>query len=132
MAVYDDAANELRRGRKKGAVTPAAFGTAAISFHILGKDDFTAWLSGLFLLLGFLLHLILDEMYSVDFTNRRIKRSFGSALKILDTRKQFKSALITGLTFVVWFVTPDETLFWGTLTSPETYQIIANRFFPTF
>lgn len=110
----------------------AAFGTAAISFHLLGKDHFTSWLNGLFLLLGFLLHLMLDEFYSVDFTNRRIKRSFGSALKILDTRKQFKSALITGLTFAMWFVTPDETLFWDTLTSPETYQIIADRFLPAY
>ncbi|MGB0849128.1 MAG: metal-dependent hydrolase [Thiolinea sp.] len=109
----------------------AALSTTAISFHILGKDDFTAWLGGLFLLLGFLLHLILDEIYSVDFTNRRIKKSFGSALKILDTRKQFKSALITGLTFMVWFITPDETRFWDTLTSPQTYQVIASRFLPT-
>ncbi|MGB1011948.1 MAG: metal-dependent hydrolase [Thiolinea sp.] len=108
----------------------AALSTTAISFHILGKDDFTAWLGGLFLLLGFLLHLILDEIYSVDFTNRRIKKSFGSALKILDTRKQFKSALITGLTFMVWFITPDETRFWDTLTSPQTYQVIASRFLP--
>ena len=108
----------------------ATVSTTAISFHILGKDDFTSWLTGLFLFIGFILHLLLDEMYSVDFTNRRIKRSFGSALKLLDTRKEFKSALITGLTVAVWFITPDETRFWDTLTSVETYQVIAARFLP--
>jgi len=110
----------------------AAFSTAAVSFHILGKDDFTAWLNALFLFIGFLIHLLLDEIYSVDFTNRRVKKSFGSALKILDTRKQFKSALITGLTFMVWFITPDETQFWDTLISPETYQVITARLLPNY
>ncbi len=110
----------------------AAFSTAAISYHLLGKNDFTAWLTGLFLLLGFLLHLLLDELYSVDFTNRRIKRSFGSALKLIDTRKPFKSALISGLTFIAWFIAPSEALFWDTLTSPETYRIIGHRFLPTY
>ncbi|PIE00804.1 MAG: hydrolase [Thiothrix nivea] len=107
-----------------------AFTTTAFSFHLLAKDDLTAWLIGSFLFLGFILHLLLDEFYSVDFTNRRIKRSFGSALKLVDYPKTFKSALLIGLTFMVWFMTPDETRFWDTLTSPQTYQIISARFLP--
>lgn len=107
-----------------------AFVATAASHHILGKDDLTSWLVGWFLFLGFILHLLLDEMYSVDFSNRRIKRSFGTALKLVDYRKSFKSALLIGLTFVVWFMTPDETRFWDILTSVETYQIIAARFLP--
>ncbi|MEZ5449428.1 MAG: metal-dependent hydrolase [Thiolinea sp.] len=108
----------------------AALIITAGCFHLLGKTPFVAWLSGFFLLLGFLLHLLLDEIYSVDFTNHRIKRSFGSALKLIDTQQPFHSAVLIGLTFMVWFVTPDETLFWDILTSPETYQIIAARFLP--
>nr|CAA6830415.1 MAG: FIG00856673: hypothetical protein [uncultured Thiotrichaceae bacterium] len=107
-----------------------AFVTTAISHHLLGKDDLTSWLVGYFLFLGFILHLVLDEMYSVDFSNRRIKRSFGTALKLVDYRKSFKSALLIGLTFAVWFITPDETRFWDTVTSQETYQIISSRFLP--
>ncbi len=108
----------------------ATFSTTAISFHVLGKDDFTSWLIGLFLLLGFLLHLVLDEIYSVDFMNYRIKRSFGTALKLLDTKKEFKSALLIGLTLLAWFFTPSEQRFWDTLTSHQTYQIISARFLP--
>jgi len=50
-----------------------------------------AWLTGGFILLGGLIHLILDEIYSVDLSNIRIKRSFGTALKIAD----FHNKLIT-------------------------------------
>ncbi|MBE0419899.1 metal-dependent hydrolase [Pseudoalteromonas nigrifaciens] len=50
-----------------------------------------AWLTGGFILLGGLIHLLLDEIYSVDLSNVTIKRSFGSALKIAD----FDNKLIT-------------------------------------
>ncbi|MEG3753362.1 metal-dependent hydrolase [Psychromonas arctica] len=50
-----------------------------------------AWLAGGFILLGGLIHLMLDEIYSVDLSNVRIKRSFGTALKIAD----FDNKLIT-------------------------------------
>ncbi len=35
---------------------------------------------------GFLVHLVLDEIYSVDFRGIRIKKSFGTALKVWSTR----------------------------------------------
>jgi len=44
--------------------------------------DMIAWLSGGFIFLGGLIHLILDEVYSVDLRNIKIKHSFGTALKI--------------------------------------------------
>ena len=55
-----------------------------------------AWLTGGFILLGGLIHLLLDEIYSVDLSNVTIKRSFGTALKIAD----FDNKLIT-LTSVI-------------------------------
>ncbi len=35
---------------------------------------------------GFLVHLLLDELYSVDFRGVRLKKSFGTALKFWSTR----------------------------------------------
>ena len=108
----------------------ASFATAAMSYHILGKDDFNSWLNALFLLMGFILHLLLDEFYSVDFMNKRIKRSFGTALKLVDTTKPAKAMFLISMTFIIWFATPSEQRFWDTLTSPQTYQIIAARLLP--
>jgi len=55
-----------------------------------------AWLSGVFILMGGLIHLLLDELYSVDFSNVRIKRSFGTAIKIA----QFDNRMITLVTIM--------------------------------
>jgi hypothetical protein len=45
------------------------------------KSAILALLSGGFVFFGGLIHLILDEIYSVDLSNVRIKHSFGTALK---------------------------------------------------
>lgn len=108
----------------------SALAAANLSFHLLNKDEFTAWLTAFFVFLGFILHLVLDEIYSVDFSNRRIKRSFGSALKLLDWNKPGKTALILALCLFFWFTAPDERSFIDTLISPQTYQIIMTRLLP--
>lgn len=56
--------------------------TVSLSRHMFGKPYPVAWLYGAFIGFGFVIHLLLDEVFSVDLLNRRIKSSFGSALKI--------------------------------------------------
>ena len=107
-----------------------SFLTTSFSYYILGKSAFMAWLYALIVFLGFVLHLTLDELYSVDFTDRRIKRSFGTALKLLDTRKPEKATLLVSLVIVAWVFAPSSKPFWDTLFSPETYKIIGARFLP--
>lgn len=106
------------------------FSGVIFSHSIMGKTPFIAWLNGLFIFLGFILHLLLDELYSVDFMNSKIKRSFGTALKILDTRKPEKATVMLCSLIVVWLLTPESKAFWDTLFSPATYKIIAARMFP--
>ncbi|GAA04421.1 metal-dependent hydrolase [Photobacterium leiognathi] len=48
---------------------------------IIGHTAETSWLAGGFVLFGGLVHLVLDEIYSVDLSNQRLKKSFGTALK---------------------------------------------------
>lgn len=106
------------------------FLTAAFANHVLGEKPFMAWLFGLFVLLGFVLHLLLDEFYSVDFMNTRIKRSFGTAFKILDWKKREKSTALVVVTLLAWSIAPESRAFWDTLLSADTYRIIASRFLP--
>ena len=79
----------------------------------------------------FIIHLLLDELYSVDFMNRRIKRSFGTALKLVDTRYAYTSSLIVALCIGLYFITPSATSFADTLLSTETYQLIWHRLLPS-
>ncbi|HHO54610.1 MAG TPA: hypothetical protein ENK18_27980 [Deltaproteobacteria bacterium] len=59
-------------------------GVATLAARGLDMGPLQAWIYGALFGAGFLTHLILDEMYSVDLANCRIKRSMGSALKLFD------------------------------------------------
>jgi len=99
----------------------------ALSYHFFSKSPFISWLIGLFVFLGFILHLVLDEIYSVDFMGHRLKRSFGTALKLFDFKEKISSTVIIVSIIFIWFFTPDASQFIDTLISPETYQLIQQR-----
>jgi hypothetical protein len=77
-----------------------------ISSYAFKQNAAYAWLNGFFLGFGFLVHLLLDEMYSVDLSNRRIKKSFGTALKLFNYKNLPSSALMALLTIFFYWATP--------------------------
>ncbi len=60
--------------------------TMAVCFHALHLSAVTSWLSGIFVAGGFVVHLLLDELYSVDFNGMSLKSSFGTAIKPLSLK----------------------------------------------
>jgi hypothetical protein len=54
---------------------------ANAAHHGLGMSAGESWAAGGFVALGYLTHLCLDELASVDLLNHRVRRSFGTALK---------------------------------------------------
>ncbi|KAB2825094.1 metal-dependent hydrolase [Aliivibrio finisterrensis] len=88
--------------------------TTNITCFILGDDvkswDHIAWLSGAFVFAGGIVHLLLDELYSVDLANVRIKRSFGSALKLTDfSNLPLSAVFIIASGILFWFAPPIES-----------------------
>ncbi len=77
-----------------------------ISYYLLKQNAVYAWLNGAFLGFGFFVHLLLDEMYSVDLSNRRIKKSFGTALKLFHYKNIPSSVLMTILTLLLYWFSP--------------------------
>ena len=63
-----------------------SLGVTAASLHVLGQSEEQAWWQGAALLFGAMIHLLLDEMYSVDMVGARMKRSFGT-FKLFDYRE---------------------------------------------
>lgn len=121
----------VHRGVLHSVISAILFGllTVLLSFYIFSRQPFTSWFIGFFVFLGFILHLLLDEIYSVDFMGRRLKRSFGTALKIFDKRQIQASVLIIIGIAISWAFTPDIKPFIDTLTSIETYQLIWQRMY---
>ncbi|MDX1300779.1 metal-dependent hydrolase [Photobacterium sp.] len=80
--------------------------------RLMGYRETTSWLSGLFVTAGGVLHLVLDEVYSVDLANRKIKSSFGTALKIISLRNPMISFAQVAAILALYLAAPpyDSTL----------------------
>lgn len=99
----------VHRGSLHSLAACAMFstGTVALCYRLWALDANTSWLAGIGVCIGCITHLALDELYSVDFTGVRIKRSFGTALKVLDTVRWPGSAAVIAVTILsLWFTPP--------------------------
>ncbi|NOS90075.1 MAG: metal-dependent hydrolase [Methylococcaceae bacterium] len=83
--------------------------TTNICHRLLHWDVQLAWLNGLFIALGYCVHLLLDEAYSVDLSNAKIKKSFGSAFKLISYNNLTASVLMALCTLALYWLTPPPT-----------------------
>lgn len=90
----------------------------AIAWQFLNTTELQSWLLGIFMTAGYLIHLSLDEIYSVDFSGVKIRRSFGSALKPMDFQQIPASCLVLFITGMAWFWTASYTAAW------EQWQVL--------
>ncbi|MDI1232406.1 MAG: metal-dependent hydrolase [Methylobacter sp.] len=77
-----------------------------ISYRFLHWDILHAWLNGVFIAFGFIVHLLLDELYSTNLSNLRMKKSFGTALKLFSYNSIAASALMTLCTIMLYSIAP--------------------------
>ncbi|MBU2583237.1 MAG: metal-dependent hydrolase [Alphaproteobacteria bacterium] len=107
-------------------------GLTAILFHyVLRLHEGVAWLGGGFMFIGYLTHLILDEIYSVDFMGNRLKASFGTALKVYDSRYPAKSAALAIVTAALLFAGPTPAPFIEAISSPSLWSGLNQRLLPS-
>src|SRR5262249_20540363 len=106
------------------------FLTAIIYHKLLGFHEGVAWLAGGFVFVGYLTHLILDELYSVDVYDTRLKASFGTALKLYDGKHLGESAVVAGLAVLAFMATPPSQAFVDGITSPQLWAGLHSRLLP--
>ncbi|MEO1710240.1 MAG: metal-dependent hydrolase [Pseudomonadota bacterium] len=104
--------------------------TAIVFHYILGKHPGVAWLAGGFMFVGYITHLVLDELYSVDLMDRRLKLSFGSALKLADFRKPGETSTVAALAVIAFLLAPPTRDFVDGLTSQEIWGNITAKWTP--
>jgi membrane-bound metal-dependent hydrolase YbcI (DUF457 family) len=70
--------------------------TVATLSAVFGKAPAVAWLGGLFMMGGYIVHLVLDEVYAVDWRTWpwRAKKSLWTALKLYDRHHPRNSAIM--------------------------------------
>ena len=106
------------------------FATAVVFYYGLGRHDGVAWLAGGFLFLGYLTHLILDEIYSVDVMGVYVKRSFGTAVKVIDPRYPAASAAMVVAAGLLLFIVPPTGTFVDGISSRSMWAGLHERMLP--
>ncbi|MEZ5851886.1 MAG: metal-dependent hydrolase [Hyphomicrobiaceae bacterium] len=107
-----------------------AFVTAAIYKYLLKRPDGVAWLAATFMFIGYLVHLTLDEIYSVDVMDTRLKASFGTALKLFDGRHPGHSIAMAIAVAAAFMVTPPTRMFVEGMSSRPLWTTLQQRLLP--
>ena len=106
------------------------FLAATVSHRAFGFLPFEAWMSGLFVSFGYLVHLVLDELYSVNIFGLRTKRSLGTALKLY-SRSSLPATLYMYLAMLaVFLITPTFVPVARIAMDTTTYHEISHRLVP--
>ncbi|MBF0445647.1 MAG: metal-dependent hydrolase [Magnetococcales bacterium] len=114
---------------------PAAFLslflTTILLHRLFNLNNQTVWLVGSFLFMGFMVHLILDELASLNiFSLGGVRKSFGSAAKLYSTNLT-ATAIIYLATVLLYMLTPTTEGIFNLLTDPLTLKMISIQFLPT-
>jgi membrane-bound metal-dependent hydrolase YbcI (DUF457 family) len=104
--------------------------TALVYKRLLRRDEAVAWLAGGFMFIGYLTHLVLDEIYSVDVMDTRIKSSFGTALKIVDPRHPAASGAMVIALILAFIAAPPMKSFVTALSSRTLWSSLQQRLLP--
>jgi membrane-bound metal-dependent hydrolase YbcI (DUF457 family) len=107
-----------------------ALATAIVFYYGFGRPDGVAWLAAGFLFIGYLTHLTLDEVYSVDVMGRYLKKSFGTALKLVDRRYPSATAGMLAAAVLLLFISPSITTFADGISSRSMWADLRARMLP--
>jgi Ca2+/Na+ antiporter len=107
-----------------------ALATAVIYRSVLGRHEGVAWLAAAFMLAGYLVHLTLDEMYSVDVMDTRIKSSFGTALKPFDFKHPGHSIAMAAAAVAMFMLAPSSKVFVEGMSQRAMWAELEQRLVP--
>lgn len=122
----------VHRGIFHSLIAAVFFGfvTTIVFWHCYGTSPAISWLAGGFMIFGYVVHLLLDEIYSVDFNNNRVKRSFGTALKLFNIKQPGPAAAMAGAAVLAFFLTPEMSTFVSVISDPDVWAGLGDRLLP--
>lgn len=108
----------------------SAAATAVVFGNVLDRHAGVAWLAAAFMFVGFMVHLALDEIYSVDVSDRRLKNSFGTALKLVDRRYPYATTGMVGALALAIWLAPSPNAFLTGLSSRDMWAGLNEQLLP--
>ncbi|MGP4864871.1 metal-dependent hydrolase [Psychrobacter sp. T6-5] len=96
-------------------------GLTCLSYYGLHLPLTTSWFYGLFLFGGAMVHLSLDELYSVNLSNMKMKRSSGTAMKFYQQKDKWWYLLLYTILALLVYAAPPFEMFWSRLSDPSAW-----------
>jgi len=103
ITIHRGVIHSIPMGILFGQITTYFFYTA------FGYELIFSTLAGLFLTYGFFIHLLLDELVSLNALGLKMKKSFGTAFKLYDTNNIFGTLFLYILVIGFFFLIPINT-----------------------
>ncbi len=122
----------VHRGLFHSIPAGAVFGliTTLLAYRFFDSTALHAWICGLFIFLGFLVHLLLDEIYSVDLAGMQIKRSFGTAFNLGSLDDPLGTAALYLVLISLFLISPPTDSFIKVFSNAAIYQELIQRLVP--
>ena len=96
-------------------------GLTCLSYYGLHLPLTTSWFYGLFLFGGAMVHLALDELYSVNLSNMKMKRSSGTAMKFYQHKDKWWYLLLYVILALLLYIAPPFDTFWQQVSDPAAW-----------
>ncbi|WP_201582762.1 metal-dependent hydrolase [Psychrobacter immobilis] len=96
-------------------------GLSCLSYYGLHLPLTASWFYGLFLFGGAMVHLALDELYSVNLSNMKMKRSSGTAMKFYQYKDKWWYLLLYVILALLIYFAPPFDEFWQQLRDPAPW-----------
>lgn len=112
------------------ALTFCSVATAIVFSRVLGRPDGVAWLAAGFMGVGYMVHLVLDEIYSVDVMDVRVKSSFGTAVKLIDSRHKYATGGMLAALALAVAGAPSTKMFVDGMSSQSMWAGLQHRLLP--
>jgi len=123
----------VHRGVIHSVPAAALFGLVAIllAYRGFGASALQSWLCGSFLFAGCLVHLLLDELYSVNLQGMKLKNSFGTAFSFGSSHNRLGTLLLYLAVIGLFYLSPSAKAFVAFLLDHDVQRRVFNRLLPS-
>lgn len=104
------------------------FLTNILFYRVFGFSSFSAWMAGFFVFFGYIIHLALDELKSLNLMGSQVKKSLGTALSLAQFNDLKTTILLYLAVIALFYLNPDPQPFFDKILDKNMYLHI--RFFP--
>ena len=105
--------------------------TTVMAYQAFNASVIQAWMCGTFVTIGFLVHLLLDEFYSVNlFGKKLLKKSFGTAFSLGSLKQPVGTVALYLAVVGLFYWCPPPQAFTELMLNRATYHGVVQRLLP--